>query len=74
MPSLEQSVDFEVFCRECKSGICSNYEYRSSHNRGAHQFTAEPCDKCLENAREEGYDKGYADAKKEFECYLEHKE
>lgn len=69
MPSINYDVDFEVFCSDCESGICSNYTYRSSFGRGAHQFVAEPCEKCLNNARDEGYEKGYKEAKKECECF-----
>lgn len=73
MPTIETSIEFEAFCAVCKKGICANFEYRTSMNRGAHQFTVEPCERCLGDAKqeglEEGHEKGLRDAP---ECDLEH--
>lgn len=78
MPAIEQTVEFEAFCEQCKDGICNSFSYRSSYGRGAHQFTVEPCDRCLKSVEEEGYDKGYRDgydeARREYECSLAHVE
>ena len=46
MPTIE--AEFEVFCA-CGNGLCSNTS----------DSTVEPCEKCLERARDEGYREGY---------------
>jgi hypothetical protein len=74
MPTITTDVEFEAFCSECNAGICNNLTYRQSHNRGAHQFTVDPCDKCIKNAKQDGYDAGYQAGLRDAECLLEHKE
>jgi len=51
MPSF--SVEFEVYC-SCGEGLCAQSEGKN----GGHgpSVTVEPCSKCLERAKEEGYD------------------
>lgn len=60
MPSLE----FEVYCDTCGVGLCLqttvDVRYGISISVGA-------CEKCMETARQEGYDKGYEDAEEENE-------
>ena len=48
MPSLE----FEVWC-SCGNGLCNQTRDRKGG------IEVEPCEKCLEVAREEGRDEGY---------------
>lgn len=47
-------VEFEVFCAQCGAGLCGNCSTRESIRRGFPQAVIEPCEKCLESAREEG--------------------
>ena len=60
MPTLE--LEFEVYC-SCGAGMCNN----SSEGRNYHSqcITVEPCEACLDRAREEarseGYDEGYTE-------------
>ena len=48
MPSLE----FEVWC-SCGNGLCNHTRDRKGG------IEVEPCEKCLEKAREEGKEEGY---------------
>ena len=50
MPEME--VEFEVLC-ECGTGLCG--QTRTSHRRGMPQVVVDPCEKCLDRARSEGY-------------------
>lgn len=45
------SIDFEVWCSKCGEGICNNYNIKG--NRYGFHFQADPCEKCLDNARAE---------------------
>jgi len=66
MPNIEVEltgdVEFEVYC-SCGNGICANT--RVSYNRGRNQVMVEPCEKCLAQARNEGYDEGYDEGLKD---------
>jgi hypothetical protein len=55
MPVME--VHFEVYCT-CGAGLCSNSE------GGYERVTVKPCPNCLENAKDAGYNEGYADGEK----------
>ncbi len=61
----EATVNIEIYCAKCNAGICSNATF--SIYRGSPTFTIEPCDKCLSDERDDGYDDGYGDAQKEHE-------
>ena len=63
MPTLE--LEFEVFCSVCGAGLCNN----SSEGRNSHSqyISLEPCENCLEQAREEGRDEGYNQGKEDSE-------
>lgn len=65
MPSVE--VEIEVFCKRCGIGICNNTNVGRTKGRGQQYFEVEPCEKCLENEKNEGYEAGYEAARKEFE-------
>jgi len=62
MPEI--SIEIEVWC-SCGEGLC-NQSTGDSGRRGPN-ITVEPCERCLVRARNEGYDKGYDEAKAEFE-------
>lgn len=51
------AVEFEVWCSECGEGICNNMTLKST-KYGTVTFTCEPCEKCLDKAREDGVEKG----------------
>jgi molecular chaperone GrpE (heat shock protein) len=73
MPSFE--VEFEVFCDACGAGICHQAEGRNSRTRNAPQVTVQPCDTCMEKAKEkarqEGFDEGEADAEKRAQARID---
>ena len=50
----EIKVDLEAWCQRCGAGLCSNITARKQAGR----ISIEPCEKCLENARDEGFDAG----------------
>jgi RNase P subunit RPR2 len=51
--SVEVDVIFEVFCGRCNAGLCNQSETRRSRGRGEQQVLVEPCENCIEEAREE---------------------
>jgi len=55
MPTFD--LDFEVYCAECGAGLCNQSDAEST-SRGF-KVTIEPCKRCLEDARQEGFDKGH---------------
>ena len=50
MPTFD--IDFEVFCARCGNGLCNQSD--TTQERGRNKLTVEPCEKCLEEAKEEG--------------------
>jgi hypothetical protein len=60
VPSFD--VEFEVFCGKCGAGLCNNSETASSGRYGL-KVTVDPCEGCLDNARQDGKD----EAEKEME-------
>lgn len=52
MPEL--GLEFEVFCGGCGAGLCGNCTEGKTRGRGMPFITVEPCEKCLEKAKEEG--------------------
>jgi len=55
---MSPSLDFEVFC-SCGRGLCNQSEVQSG--RWSPKVVVEPCSRCLEEAKQEGYDLGYRD-------------
>ena len=53
MPTVNIDVEIEVWCDNCGEGLCR----QSSGTRGG--VNVAPCEKCLEEARTEGYDTGH---------------
>ena len=64
MPSFSVEVDVEVLCGSCNDGICGNAEHRTSNRRGRDQFVIDPCQRCLDRARQEGRDEAEAEFRK----------
>jgi hypothetical protein len=58
MPLLNIDVEFEVFC-SCGNGLCNQTTVEYKH--GGQRVIIEPCDKCLQNAMDEGYAEGESD-------------
>lgn len=51
-------IEFEIWC-SCGEGLCN----QATEIRGG--ISVEPCEKCIERARDEGYNDGYNDRDKE---------
>lgn len=52
-------VDFEVFCARCGTGLCSQSTGGNTPKRKYPFVDVEPCEKCLDERYEKGYDIGY---------------
>lgn len=55
MPEI--SVEVEVYC-SCGNGLC-NQSTGGTERHGGSYITVQPCEKCLEREKQEGYDEGY---------------
>lgn len=55
MPNIEVSVG--VFCK-CGEHLCKQSEGGRTPNRKLPYITVEPCRKCLETVKDEGYERG----------------
>ena len=53
MPVFDIEIEFGVYCGTCGKGICHLADTRKSHNRGTNQVTVDPCEYCMDNARDE---------------------
>lgn len=68
MPTLtgttetEVEISFEVLCASCGHGLYGNTEVGKTARRGMPFIQVEPCPKCLEKAKQEGYESGYQEA------------
>jgi hypothetical protein len=51
------SIDLEFYCSNCGAAMCNNInlDYKWSYIA----VNIEPCENCLENAKDEGYENGY---------------
>jgi hypothetical protein len=62
MPTFEVETkvdfEFEVFCANCGAGLCGNCTESFTRGRGMPCIQITPCDTCISNARDEGYNVG----------------
>jgi hypothetical protein len=65
MPELP--FEFEVFCKTCGEGLCHNCTEGTTPRRGMPFIQVEPCETCIDNAKDEGHDRGYEEALEEAE-------
>lgn len=56
MPVMQ--IEVEVWC-SCGEGLCN----QSSIHRTGRGIEVEPCDKCLEKERKDGFDEGYEEGR-----------
>lgn len=61
-PLPDVTTNVEVYCAGCGAGLCNQTESTTTRTRGEPAFRVEPCEACLEAAREEGREEGYAKA------------
>jgi len=65
MPKFELECEFEVYCA-CGEGLCRNSTEGKTGGRGMPYITVEPCSKCLDKAKDDGYSDGYSKAEEEL--------
>mgnify|MGYP001590391970 CR=1 FL=1 len=54
-------VDLEVRCNNCEQDL--NAELKTYGRNNSIALFIEPCEKCMEEAKKDGYDEGTEDAK-----------
>jgi len=67
MPEL--TVGLYIYC-SCGAHLCNQSEYdaqRSERFHGTPCIVVQPCENCLKQARDEGYNEGYAVGQQEVE-------
>jgi hypothetical protein len=57
MPEI--AVNIEVYCAKCGEGLCNQTEATRTNGRGEPSFRVDPCERCLDASRDEGYSEGY---------------
>lgn len=60
MPEI--SVEIEVYCGLCGAGLCGNTTTTRKNRYGSEAFSVEPCERCMKDSYNAGYDKGYSEA------------
>lgn len=58
----EVTVNIEIYCGKCGTGsICNNATQLNSRGYGNKDVTIEiePCESCLQSAKEDGYQEGH---------------
>ena len=63
MPEID--VNIELYC-SCGEGLCNQSTPTHTKTRGEPMFQIEPCQKCLDRAKDEGYEEGYAEAERKY--------
>ena len=58
----EVNVNVEVYCAHCGNRLCNQTEFIRGRGGGDPQLRVEPCETCLDVARDVSYDEGYDDA------------
>ena len=56
MPDIE--VEIEVYCAKCGEGLCGQTEAVRTHGRRAPAFRVTPCQRCLDEKYDEGFEDG----------------
>lgn len=66
----EFSLSFEVYC-SCGEGLCNQTTTRMSRLRGEPQAVVEPCQKCLQAARDEAAEARAKEVREELNEQIE---
>jgi hypothetical protein len=57
MPEIK--VNIEIFCDKCGDGLCGNTSARHKSGRYSEEaYFVEPCEKCLKEEHEKGWQEG----------------
>jgi len=62
MPEI--SIEVEVWC-SCGEGLCG--QTTDAGKRGRAGVSVEPCGKCLGRAEQEGHDRGFEEAREQYQ-------
>ena len=65
MPGIE--VEVEIFCGGCGEGLCNQTTAGRTNGRGQPMFTVDPCQTCMDAAKDEGHTEGYNERAEEDE-------
>ena len=65
--TVDVEVEIEIYCASCGAGLCNISSVSKTARRPRNAIDVEACPKCLDRARDDGYEKGYEAARKEFE-------
>ena len=60
MPEVNATITWEIWCAKCGAPLCGNVSVRRHSRFDENRFNIEPCEKCLDAARDEGYEEGVA--------------
>jgi hypothetical protein len=64
------AIEFEVVCSKCGKGLCGTVKVE--HSRWTTTISLPPCEKCIENAYDDGHSDGYDEGLSEgYEAVLE---
>lgn len=63
--TTEVEIEVEIYCMRCGAGLCKQSKAGNTHGRNAPFIEVEPCEKCLETAKEEGRNEGYSEGVEE---------
>ena len=56
MPTVDvDDIEIEVYC-SCGNGLCNQTTYKHTYRRLERCFIVDPCENCLEKAREKARD------------------
>ncbi len=61
MPDIE--VNIEIYCGRCRAGLCANAT--ATARRGQPCFQVEPCETCLSNEEDKGFNRGHTEGYEE---------
>ena len=63
MPEFTIDVQFDVYCGKCGAALCPQSR-TTDHQRGRNNgryVEVDPCEKCMEDARDKGWDDGHSE-------------
>lgn len=67
----EVTVNIEIYCDKCGAGLCNQSTFVKTRVREEPSFRVQPCEKCMDEARDEGYQDGhqvgFQEARDQFE-------
>lgn len=66
MPEI--TIEFDMYCAKCGKGLCNQTEVcPPSHSKSGISVHVEPCERCIDEALDQGYEKGVDETQSEIE-------